>query len=126
MKSNNKGFTLLEVMVASAVLSLGIVFIFQSFFSVLRSYDYCQRYIASSAFAHEKLWQAADSVRRDGVLPAETGGEFFRGGKRFEWNLFQEPVGDKLYKVAVLVKWVSGKQTREVERLEYAAYESPE
>lgn len=126
MKAKNKGFTLLEVMVATAVLSLGIVLIFQSYFSLLRSYDYCSRYIGSCTFAREKLWQAADSVRWTGVLPAETSGEFFHGGKRFAWNLVQDNVGDNLYKVAVRIQWTSGKQEREVERLEYVAYEAPE
>ena len=126
MKSKNKGFTLLEVMVASAVLSLGIVLIFQSFFSVLRSHDYCSRYFASSAFAHEKLWQAADSVRRDGILPAETSGEFVRGDRAFGWDLAQEAAGDNLYKVTARVNWTSGKQVREIACSEYAAYEASE
>jgi prepilin-type N-terminal cleavage/methylation domain-containing protein len=127
MKKRNRGFTLLEVMVAAAILALGTVLIFESLLSISTVYDYCSSYISSAAFAHEKLWEAEDSVRREGALPADTSGEFSRGGKRFNWALFLESAGvDTVYKVGVQLKWSSGKRSNEVERSGYVSYEKTE
>jgi prepilin-type N-terminal cleavage/methylation domain-containing protein len=127
MKLNKNGFTLLEVMVAAAVLSLGTVLIFESLLSISTVYDYCSSSIASSAFAHEKLWEAEDSVRRGGTLPPDSSGEFFRGGKRFDWALLLEGAGeDTVYKVTVRLKWSSGKRNNEVEQSGYVSYEKTE
>jgi prepilin-type N-terminal cleavage/methylation domain-containing protein len=127
MRGNRKGFTLLEVMVAAAVLSLGIVFIFESFLSISNTSDYCVSYITSSAFAHEKLWEAAENVRREGTLPAEVSGEFIRSGKKFDWDLLMESAGmDTVYRVSLQLQWSSGKKHHEVKRSEYVSYEKTE
>lgn len=126
MKQGNKGFTLLEVMVAAAVLAMGTVLIFQSFFSVLRAYEYCSGYVASSPFAQEKLWLASESIRAGGILPAQTGGETVIDGRKFKWDISGELARDRVYKVAVRIRWRAGKREPEVTRTAYALYEKQE
>lgn len=110
-------------MIATAVLSLGSVLIFQSFFSVLRAYEYCSRYISSSSFAYEKLWEGCENVRTAGILPPETAGEFSRSERKYSWNLSLEPAGGAVYKVTVVITWPAEK--RGVERSAYVSYEKP-
>ena len=124
MKKRAKGFTLMEVMVATAVLSLGSLFIYQSFFSVLRAFDYCSGYIAGANFLQEKLWEGTESIRHGGALGAETEGEFTVGARNFTWSTDLAKVNDRLYEVDVAVRWRSGKQQNEVSRSTYALYEN--
>ena len=63
-----KGFTLIEVMVTTAVLSLSMVLIYQAFFISLDSFNYCADYLDVVSWADEKLWQAQDSVTHNGTL----------------------------------------------------------
>ena len=49
------GFTLVEVLVTTAVLSLGIVLIYRAFFTLLDSFGYYSNYLRVIAFADEKL-----------------------------------------------------------------------
>jgi len=56
-KANNKGFTLLEVLVAVAILGLGIVFVFRSFFTVLEAEKISQSVLQNCFLAEDYLWQ---------------------------------------------------------------------
>jgi hypothetical protein len=110
-------------MVAAAVLSLGMLFVFQSFFTVMRSFDYCSSYVASSGFAQERLWQACDSFSRDGSIGSETNGEFSQGGRTFNWQLSQDLVAGNLTKINLVLDWKSGTRKMEISRCAYAEYE---
>lgn len=109
-------------MVATAVLSLGMLFVYESFFSVLKAFDYCSTYLSSVGFVQEKLWTAADSVMRDGSLGPEVQGEYSSEGKTFAWNLWQESAGGELYRVGVRLNWKAGKRDMEISRYAYAIF----
>lgn len=123
MIRKKRGFTLLEVMVATAVLSMGILLVYESFFSVLRSFDYCTGYFASSDFFHERLWEAADSIRREGRVGAAAGGAVSIAGRNYDWQLSQESLGDTLYGVTCVLNWKSGRRNVSISRTSYALYE---
>jgi|GEM_PF-5052525 len=125
MKKKARGFTLLEVLAATAVLSVGTLYMYQSYFSVLRAFDYCSGYIASSNFLQEKLWEGVDSVRREGGLGSPVSGDFTAGGRQFVWNMALGKASDRVYEVTVAVDWKSGKQEIELSRTAYASYENP-
>lgn len=125
MKKKARGFTLLEVLAATAVLSVGTLYIYQSYFSVLRAFDYCSGYIVSSNFLQEKLWEGADAVRRTGLIGSDTSGEFSSGGRRFNWSMALGRVSDRVYEVTVALDWRSGKRNMEISRTTYASYENP-
>jgi len=118
-------FTLIEVMVTTAVLSLGIVLIYQSYFTVLRASDYCSTYFSSVGFVDEKLWAACDSVRRQGTISdTELSGELQSGGKKFTWAMWMESgQAPDLYAINVQLSWKDGARNQEIRRTAYALYE---
>lgn len=54
-KTGIKGFSLIEVMVASCILALGSLLLYQSFFVILDTLDYCSNLISASLEAEELL-----------------------------------------------------------------------
>ena len=62
----SKGFTLIEAVVATAVLGLGLALIFQGLFTSLNAYDYYANYLSILPRADEKLYEAQDKISRLG------------------------------------------------------------
>ena len=122
---NKKGFTLIEVMVAVAVLSFGLVLVYQAFFIVLDAFNHGADYLEVSPWINEKVWQAQDSIMRKGSLGDDpTAGEFILRNKKFTW-LLQGSIIDgasKLTAVNLEVSWKEGKRTVQVSRAGYAKY----
>ena len=109
----------------TAVLSLGIVFIYQSFFTVLRASDRCANYFSAVGFVDEKVWEACDSVRRQGsITDAEMSGELTAGGRNYTWGLWLEPgQAPDLYSINALLSWKEGARKQEIRRTSYALHE---
>ncbi|MDD5729621.1 MAG: prepilin-type N-terminal cleavage/methylation domain-containing protein [Candidatus Omnitrophica bacterium] len=128
-KTGNKAFTLIEVMAATAVLSLGVVFMYEAFLSSLDAYGYYNSYLAVSPFMDEKIWQSQDSLRRLanlGQAPQE--GTVFLEGRNYNWSVSNEPLPGTpdLFKTGITVSWLQGKRKMELSRAAYAEYEKEE
>ncbi len=119
-----KGFTLIEVLVTTAVLSLGIVLIYRAFFTLLDSFGYYSNYLRVAAFADEKLWQAQDALSCFGPdAGAGSSGRLNIQNKDFNWRLSVSPIGaESLYRLDLAVSWRQGPRTRELYRNTYALY----
>ena len=82
-RTGNKGFTLFEVIVTTAVLSLGALFIYEAFFDSLDLFNYCSNHLRAISWADEKIWQTQDSLGRLGPeAHIQTAGEFVEGNKK--------------------------------------------
>ena len=119
-----KGFTLVEVLVTTAVLSLGIVLIYRAFFTLLDSFGYYSNYLRVAAFADEKLWQAQDALSCFGPdAGAGSSGRLNIQNKDFNWRLSVGPItAESLYRIDLAVSWRQGPRTRELSRNGYALY----
>ena len=119
-----KGFTLVEVLVTTAVLSLGIVLIYRAFFTLLDSFGYYSNYLRVAAFADEKLWQAQDALSCFGPdAGAGSSGRLNIQNKDFNWRLSVGPItAESLYRIDLAVSWRQGPRTRELSRNTYALY----
>jgi len=127
--NNKKAFTLIEVMIATAVLSLTTLLIYEAFFISLDTFNYCYNYLNVFSLADEKIWQAQDDISRFGTLTniAENG-EFVDRNKNFVWNLSNSPIADaqnqKLYKIDLILSWQEGKRPVKISRTAFAIYEN--
>ena len=122
-----KGFTLIEVMVATAVLSLGIVMVYEAFFISLDSFSYCNNFLNVASLADEKIWAAQDNLSRLGnSAQIENGGKFMSAAKDFEWNLTYVPVDEapdlRTYKIDLVLSWQEGRRKAKLLRSAYAMY----
>ena len=125
-RTGNKGFTLIEVMAAAAMLSLAVVLIYESFFISLDSFNYYAHYLGVVSWVDEKVWEAQDELRRAGPnAKIQAGTDFTRGNKRYDWDLSYNLVNDaaKLYRIDCVLSWREGKVRAFIRRSAYAVYE---
>ncbi len=122
------GFTLIEVMIAAAALSLISLLIYESFFISLGAFNYCYNYLNVLPWADEKIWQAQDDLTRFGVLTnIGEKGELISRKKNFVWNLSNSSVADaqnrQLFKIDLNLSWQEGKRIAKISRTAFAIYE---
>ncbi len=125
LKTGKKGFTLVEVMVAAAVLALGALFVYQPFIMYLDVFDYYASYAPVSAWMNQKMWEAQDAVMREGsVGAASSAGEFKIGARNYSWHLSQEPLEleQGLHKLELIVSWKLAKRSPTLTRTAFALY----
>ncbi|MBI5150059.1 MAG: prepilin-type N-terminal cleavage/methylation domain-containing protein [Candidatus Omnitrophica bacterium] len=125
---NRRSFTLIEVMVATVILAVSTVWISQSFFMALNSYNYCARYLGVVAWANDKIWEAQDNLRQSGPLAVMgDSGEFTQEKKNVAWSLAYAPVGENnLYKIDLELSWKEGPRNSKLQRSAYAVYYAQE
>ena len=123
--NKKNGFTLVEAMFATMVLSLGAVLLYEAFFISIDAFNYCADYLSIASLADEKMWEAQDSLSRTGGSDlTETGGILEALGKTFRWGLSYGLVDEaqSLYRVDLEVAWKEGKRDERISRAGYAIY----
>jgi prepilin-type N-terminal cleavage/methylation domain-containing protein len=123
--SKKRAFTLIEVMLATMVLSLGAVLIHEVFFKSLDTHNYCHNYFSVGYWLDEKIWSIQDSLRQSGPLVnIARDGKFKAGNKDFVWNLSYDLAYDTqdLYKIVLDVSWQEGPRDIKVSRAAFARY----
>jgi prepilin-type N-terminal cleavage/methylation domain-containing protein len=128
---NRSGFTLIEVMIATAVLTLGIVFIYQAFFVSLESFGYSLDYLHAAPWIEEKIWQVSNDIERFGFLARiDKAGNFRKKNRSFYWDLACDMVAEApdtdLYKIELKLTWRAGAKTKSISRSAYATYKYEE
>jgi prepilin-type N-terminal cleavage/methylation domain-containing protein len=124
-----KGFTLIEVLVTTAVLAFGIVSIFQALFIVMSAFSYVSHYLNIVSVADEKIWAAQDTIMRQGSKVAfEPQGVFDVGGKKYDWTMSARltDADSNLFKVDLSTRWSEGRRKYALERAAYIIYEPPD
>lgn len=108
-RTGNKGFSLIEVMIAVALLSLGTLMIRQGF---LRSADVEGRLLRSmlaDRWMDEKAWDVRESLLyRRTAEPGSDSGHFSSGNKSFDWQLETASQGKDFYSMRLAVRWLEG------------------
>ena len=124
-RQTKKGFTLIEVMVATAVLSLGALMIYEAFLISLDAYNYCSNYLRVASWMDERLWQAQNELGHFGpAAQIERSGEFVNRNKNFSWSLTYALIGGLpgLHKIDLGLSWKEGRRDARLLRSTYATY----
>jgi len=119
-----RGFTLLEVMITTAVLALGATLIYQSFFIAVDSFNYYSTLLKISPWMDEKIWQAQNDLRHSGALLDLSSGRLELNNKEVEWNLdyrFLDQAGS-LYQVDLVASWPQNARKVRLSRSAYAIH----
>ena len=118
-KPNNNGFSLLEVIVALAIMAMGFVTVLQLFSGSIRSVSLSEQYLKGTTLAHSKLGELEVSNYKvtefEGTFPDE---------KDYRWQLeispHTSPLNSKenniqLSEVTLNVLWEDAGKTRDIE-----------
>ncbi|MFC1699424.1 prepilin-type N-terminal cleavage/methylation domain-containing protein [Candidatus Omnitrophota bacterium] len=121
---NKKAFSLIEQIIAVAVLSLGIMLVYEAFFTSLGAFNHATRRLDAQRWMNEKIWDTEDQLQRTGMVAiGESGGVFRDKNKDFNWlmkvSLIDQFQSRYLCRVSLEVFWQE--QTRRA-RLARAAY----
>jgi prepilin-type N-terminal cleavage/methylation domain-containing protein len=108
------GFTLVELMIAVAILGFGLVIAIQAYMISARALNACQNYIEVSGFAREKCAELElASYQEPGFDYSKhaDSGEVSLNNRRFKWEMrmenIQEPdyLAEKAVLAYVLLRW---------------------
>ena len=118
-KPNNDGFSLLEVIVALAIMAMGFVTVLQLFSGSIRSVSLSEQYLKGTTLAHSKLGELEVNnysvTEFEGIFPDE---------KNYRWQLqvspHTSPLNSKenniqLSEVTLNVLWEEAGKTRDIE-----------
>ena len=81
---SNKGFSLIEVLITTGILSTGIVFVFSSFTAVISAVKLSQNMTFACLLTENKMWEA-QQVLASGSTPQPSSTESIQG-KDFKWS----------------------------------------
>ena len=118
-KPSNDGFSLLEVIVALAIMAMGFVTVLQLFSGSIRSVSLSEQYLKGTTLAHSKLGELEVNnysvTEYEGIFPDE---------KNYRWQLqvspHTSPLNSKedniqLSEVTLNVLWEEAGKTRDIE-----------
>ena len=123
---NKRSFSLIEVLSAVAVLSLGFVFIYQVYFVFLDLFSYYKDYLQLGLILDEKLWETEQIFRYNPqIQDIQTNGIFKIDNKDFHWNLNYDLLDKEstLYRIDLNLKGQEGKRRFNLKRSSFIFYQ---
>jgi len=112
--SSNTGFTLLEVLVATAILSIAIVVILQLFSANLRAISASGDYVTAATKAEAKMREILDDDNISEKAYSETTTDGYRMDVSITDTLKErtEQLGVRLLEIDLTVRWTKGVKDR--------------
>ena len=109
---NSRGFSLLEILVATVILSTAAVFLFPSFFMASDALGLCRDQLVVEPWADNKLWEDSRTLQQAGAdTVAADAGEVILGKRLYAWERSCEEVEPGLFSLVLTVRWTAaGKQ----------------
>ncbi len=110
----NKGFTLIEIMISIAILSLGLIFVLQGLTHCLSILNISRNNLEASLLAEDKMAEAEIAVKQDAdEFSKDSGGELKSGNIDFNWQIRFSPDQEyeDLDEVLTTVHWREGRRS---------------
>lgn len=108
------GFTLLEVLVATALLGIAVAIILQLFSSNLRALSVSEDFVQASIKAEAKMREVLDNDKPSETSFSETSNDGYRMDVLIKDSLKErtENIGMQLFQIDVTVHWTKGAKER--------------
>jgi prepilin-type N-terminal cleavage/methylation domain-containing protein len=120
-----RGFTLIEVMVATALLSLTAVMLYESYFMAMTAAGYYERYLKLASWMDEKVWEVSSLFKHSGTFgQTELSGTLPSGANNYTWNVDLKALDEEnqFYKIQLAIAWDEGKRHRSLSRTGMSYY----
>ena len=116
-----KSFSLIELMVAASILSVGIVLILRSFLTVISALDLTSNRIGAMQFLEIKMNELEQKAREEGGIdPGESREEVVFGSRPGVWKLEAAPLEidappgqEDVYEVKMTLLWQEGNKDKD-------------
>lgn len=106
-----RGFTLIEMIVATVLLALGVVAALGCIASATRATSVAGEYTTAALLAQQRF--AELQVQPDEVASGQQQGEFGELYPGYTWSQSSEPTGiEGVYRVSLVVEWQTGQALR--------------
>ncbi|MBN3039798.1 MAG: prepilin-type N-terminal cleavage/methylation domain-containing protein [Candidatus Omnitrophica bacterium] len=111
--AHQKALSLVEVLVAAAVLSLGVILVSQGMLVALEGFNYAVDYLNVLLWMDWKFWDLHDKLMNYRTLGVEDNqGAFSLNNRNFNWdlnfNLIEGTKEASLYEMTLNVYWKEG------------------
>lgn len=119
------GISLIELMLAVAILSIGLVLVLRSFFSVVNGFNYARnkiiavRFLDKKAVQTQKEFLSAQDTDDEQESFYENGRSFFYSRQLFSLFDNEEEVIEELKGAVFSVKWKEGNKEKEEKIVSY-------
>jgi prepilin-type N-terminal cleavage/methylation domain-containing protein len=119
---SERGFSLLEVLVATVILSIGVVFLFPSFFMAADALVNTRERLTVQSWAENRLWESARTLEQvGGGVVLSDAGEVLLGKKTYAWEMESGEVDPGLSSLSLTVRWTSGGRMQEAAYVAWVA-----
>ena len=110
----NRGFTLIEIMISIAILSVGLIFVLQGLTQCLNILGISRDNLEASLLAEEKMTEVEIAAKQDkGTFSKDASGEAQSGNIEFKWQIQLTPDGEyeDLNEALDTVYWTEGRRS---------------
>lgn len=111
---NKRGFTLVEIMISIAILSIGLILVLQGFSYALNILRISQDNLETSLLAQEKMAELEiNSKQSKGMFLKDISGDSQSDNIEFRWQIRLTPDTEyeDLYAVMTTVNWKEGRRS---------------
>lgn len=122
-KNAISGFTLVEVMIAVAIVSIGLVMILQGFISSLNAVKISEDTLAACTIADSRMAYAQlESENKPEFMRSKSSEAFVSGKLEFSWEFIPEIIdmpeagdmNEELFSVTSVLNWKDGKRKGDI------------
>ncbi len=122
MKTNEKGFTLIEVLISVVILSASLITIYRPLLGSVSAIHYTDSRIEGNRIISEKLWRIQQDVYDSGVLTKRKDKGEIIGNERvynFKFDTNALEIHDYLVEASYQLNWISSGRKKSIRHTSY-------